>query len=522
MKDTLYDLSHQIFYEVTNKKPNEVFLELTEKVKFPEIHDVSTLNVIIPKPRVINGKYFFEGNVFEDYEKQYHSIWSLFLASIYHLGAHVAVSKYTEYENWLRNKTPDIGWKVIDYVEDLKVENYLKKEFSSAFNNIGSIDLIYSKIYINQISKDSEKRSKENFGNFYYSKEKDQISKIKNNLQENNKGVNEITSELEYLYKNHHLISNFLYPYREHNHFKNGEFYDEKNIVIMPNGEFQRIVSNLDEFWINEKITRDKMLEKYHKLSKDLNFDDVIINPENFTEYLRLKNASSLFLKKLSSQLKIITNISDSPTPEDLGIMELQKAIQAIAAQNDSIQMFEQDDGRRVGEAWAIIFDTSASMKLKFDDMKKFALALSETAEELNSSTGQWGLFCFNNKFMIVKDSKEKYTQAVKGRIGGIENSGLSFIPDSITLASRALSETISDRKFIFLITDGRSLGYDKIDKNFQNSILASRRMGINVIGIGVPETITKYFTVSFPLADTRKTVAKFVECYQQVAHSMM
>ena len=52
-------------------------------------------------------------------------MWSLFLATVYHLAAHVAVSDFSLYNNWVKNKTPKIFWKVIDFIEDDAVERYL-------------------------------------------------------------------------------------------------------------------------------------------------------------------------------------------------------------------------------------------------------------------------------------------------------------------------------------------------------------------------------------------------------------
>ena len=41
--------------------------------------------------------------------------WGLFLSTIYHLAAHVAVSKYSFYDDWKKNKTPSVYWKIIDF-----------------------------------------------------------------------------------------------------------------------------------------------------------------------------------------------------------------------------------------------------------------------------------------------------------------------------------------------------------------------------------------------------------------------
>ena len=141
----------------------------------------------------------------------------------------------------------------------------------------------------------------------------------------------------------------------------------------------------------------------------------------------------------MSSQMKMTPNVMDEGMPEDMGFLQMQAAIQAVASQNNSIQIFEQDDYRRIEEEWAIVVDTSSSMRLKFDEMKKFAICLGEAANEVNSKNGKWGFFTFNNNFTIVKDHYEQYDQNSKSRIGGIEIKGLSFIADAVKLCSRIL-----------------------------------------------------------------------------------
>ena len=97
----------------------------------------------------------------------------------------------------------------------------------------------------------------------------------------------------------------------------------------------------------------------------------------------------------MSSQMKMTPNVMDEGMPEDMGLLQMQAAIQAVAAQNNSIQIFEQDDYRRIEEEWAIVVDTSSSMRLKFDEMKKFAICLGEAANEVNSKKWKVGIFYF-------------------------------------------------------------------------------------------------------------------------------
>ena len=114
------------------------------------------------------------------------------------------------------------------------------------------------------------------------------------------------------------------------------------------------------------------------------------------------------------------------------------------------------------------------------------------------------------------------YDDRVKARIGGMENSGLSFIPDAMKLATRMLEDDVNERRYLFLITDGVSMGYHQINEEFQSAVKMASKAGINVVAIGVPDGMSKYFTISFPHTEVRKTVAKFVNAYSSIAQQMM
>ena len=524
MRETVFDIAHHIFYdEVAQKSDADLDFNLSNKVDFPEIKFIPRISVTLPLPVEFTGKYFFEGNVFDNYDDYHNTIWCLFLASVYHTGAHAKVSEYTKYEYWLQDKTPDKGWKVIDYVEDVKVEEYLKKFYPEAWENITVINTTYDELYRTKTLKNSKKLAKEKFAEHFSVNASKEMSELKEGLTHtDNQEIRELTPYLDFLYKNQHILPDNVMPYYEHHYFgKYNKF--GKNVKIQPKGEFKRFVENIDELWVKEKHNSDKMMKQYEKLAHNLHFDEIKISPENFGEFLRVRNVSSKLVKKLRSELKMISNVVNSPTSQDIGLIEMQKAIQAEASQDNNIQIFEQDEHSRQNENWVIIFDTSASMKLKFEDMKTLSLCLSEAANELNANRGTWGMYSFNNNFLVVKDHTENYNQQVKSRIGGIENKGLSLIPDAITMGTRILAaDHNTEKKYLIIITDGQSLGYADIDEKFQASIEVARKAGISIIGIGVPEGITKFFSATISTKDLRKTVSSFIESYTMLAQGQM
>ncbi len=223
---------------------------------------------------------------------------------------------------------------------------------------------------------------------------------------------------------------------------------------------FGIIVSQMNELWSPEKYRRDKWLNGYQKLAQNLNFDEVIISPENYGEFLRINDEGSEDLRRLRTTLSSFSNIVDTPSFEEQGIMDLPAAVQRVASQQEGINYFEQDVPKSESENWVVIMDSSGSMKLKFDEMKKFTMCLSDAAEKIIQTGGRWGLYSFNNNFLIVKDHAEKFGQQIKARIGGLENKGLSFIPDAIEMGTKILvRDQKTAHKYLIIITDCKSLG---------------------------------------------------------------
>ena len=157
-------------------------------------------------------------------------------------------------------------------------------------------------------------------------------------------------------------------------------------------------------------------------------------------------------------------------------------------------------------------------MKLKFDEMKKFAIVLGEAANEVNSKNGKWGFFTFNSSFGIVKDHNEKYDQTTKSRVGGIEIGGLSFVGDAVKLCARILEKETVEKKYIFLVTDGQNVGTLGNDKDMEEAVMEARKKGITVVGIGFPQKNTKIFNLCIPYENLRKTTAKFISSYTRIS----
>jgi len=519
MKETVQMLAHQLFFDICGKKPIDIDTFFLEQQYFPLIEYEPRMTVYFPMPRSIQGLETIQGCIFSSLETYQSTIFSLFLASVIHAAGHAKVTDFKKYKKWMKGKNLKKAHETFEFIEDIRVNEFLKKEFPQYFIEINKIQEFFFNIFEKENNKNMKRESKKKFSRMLIPDieiKKDQLHQKILNLDSNDtEGFTKIADEI---YESENTLSDNTLPFADHySHPKRIEKWIE-NIHIPTEGEFLSTVEQFNDVWFEQLKRRAKVRKKYGPLTDDLEFDKIDFAPENIGEYLRLKNATHLFLKKMSSSMKMVPNVMDEGIPEDMGMLQMQAAIQAVAAQNESIQIFEQDDVRKIEEEWAIVVDTSSSMRLKFDEMKKFALCLGEAANEVNSRNGKWGFFTFNSNFTIVKDHYEKFDQTSKSRIGGIEVKGFSFIADAVKLCSRILDRENIERRYIFLITDGQALGNYEPDKKMEEAITMARKKGISVIAIGMPTGVTKVFSMCMPYEGLRKTVGRFIAAYTNIA----
>ena len=519
MKDTIQDIAHSLFFEISGRKPIDIDTFFQDQQYFPKIEYEPRMTVVFPMPRQIQGFETIQGCAFTNLEESQNTIFSLYLASVIHAAGHAKVTDFKKYKEWMKGKNKKRAFETFEFIEDIRVDEFLKNEYPEYFSEITKIAEFFNVINKQKELEDVKNNSKKIFSNKFVSEIKTKRKELRDRiLNTDSKDKEEIVKIADIIYESSNITSDHMLPFTDHySHPKRIEKWLE-NIIIPIDGKFQDIVTRFGEVWFEQLKRRAKVRKKYGGITEDLEFDKIDFAPENIGEYLRLKNATHLFLKKMSSAMKMTPNVMDEGMPEDMGLLQMQAAIQAVAAQNDSIQIFEQDDYRRIEEEWAIVVDTSSSMRLKFDEMKKFAICLGEAANEVNSKNGKWGFFTFNNNFTIVKDHYENYDQNSKSRIGGIEIQGFSFIADAVKLCSRILERENIERRYIFLITDGQALGTYDADEKMKEAIEAARKKGISVVAIGIPTGVTKIFSLCMPYEGLRKTVAKFLGAYTALA----
>ena len=298
---------------------------------------------------------------------------------------------------------------------------------------------------------------------------------------------------------------------------------EEKSPDLEPFGVFKENIEKLDAAWLIDEQLKFKLLRTYGKYLKGLNFDSVIIPQGDFHKFTQLKEKTLPLLRRIRQQLRMVANLVDEPKIDQIGYLNMQLAIQAIASEGQSTDIFERDEIRRVEEAWAIVIDKSASMSLRFDQIKEFAICVSESANELAGKPDAWALFSFDNNFQILKDFKEKYNHEVQARIGSLENNGLSLLPDALELTRRILANDPRERKYIFVITDGHSSGYERINQHLVKIAKKLDASDVSLIAIGVSKSTSKRFRNSVRgSSDLKQLVAKFITAYKTASSDDM
>ncbi len=523
-EQNFFEFVHDIFYKFAQAKPEDVGFTFSRKTQYPTMELTPELQITVPLPKKQDEKYVFEGMVFEDSENGRRNLWCLFLATIYHMAAHAGVSVYSVYEQWRKNKTQDVCRRVIDFIEDVTVERYIFHADSEVWENIKNIN---SKLISSQKNQDRKYQKiiqlkKKESKPYRFDDNQKTIEKIKNEIIEKKGGDDhkeKMLSIADLLYKNRELLPKTVLPYYEHHEYEQKIKTEKIGVEFEPHDKlFEENITKLDELWSIDERAKRKIFRNYKKHLKGLNFDMVVIPPGNLHSFIKLKNKTLPMLRRVRQQIRMITNLTDDPKLDEIGYVDMQMAIQAIASEGQTQDIFERDELRRGEEAWIILVDKSASMKLRFEELKEFTVCLSESANELTGKSNAWALYSFDNNFQILKDFEEKYNKEVQARIGSIKNGGLSLLPDAIELSTRILGADPRERKYLFVITDGHPSGYERIQEQFSKVVKKTEMSDITLVAIGVSKAVTDGFRNTAQGHDLRQLVAKFITAYRTAA----
>jgi len=267
MKETVEEVSHQIFFDICEKNPLDIDVFFLDGINFPKIEYFPRMTVYFPLPREINGKNVYEGIVFSDYESGQDTIWNLFFASICHAAGHAKVTDFSKYESWIKRKNEKKAYKVIEFIEDIKVNNFLEKSLPEYFQEISKIDKIFKIINEHQKAKNQEYTRKK-FSEKFNLKNLD-INKIKQDIQGlNYEHTDELVEIANLLYNNEIIIVEEKIPYLDH-YFHLEKVLDwQQNIIINPEGVVKKNVQNFIYMWFEQLKRKTRAQKRYRDLTE--------------------------------------------------------------------------------------------------------------------------------------------------------------------------------------------------------------------------------------------------------------
>jgi hypothetical protein len=512
LQQTFLDIIYKIFYETAQRDFKDVRLLLSEKFFFPSIQFEPQIEVKIPVPKKTDIGIIYSGYLFKNSPQELLMVWSFFLATVYHTAAHIAVSNYSVYNRWMENKTPRIFWRVIDFIEDSAVERYLLSTNPDVWDNLSRMRNNYNQY--NRFNKTDSKFALK-LGLKTINSIKQEMSN-EDPLSFDKEHENNLLRWASELYKNHQILNEDAPSYYEQHNSKQSLILQKNNLEFLPSGKFENTIKKLNFLYSEEKERIENIVHKIRKDVVGLNFDGIIVPSEDIYEYFKLKEKNKKILKKIREQIRTVYNNAEDPQSNFYGEIDMEMAIQAIASNSqDYAEVFNKTEEQRIEETWAILIDNSASLKLRFDQVKDFMLCLAEASDELTGPAGSWGLYSYDQKFSILKDHKGKYNQDAKARFGGLHSGGLSYTPDAILLAGRMMASNPADLKHLFVFTDDFPTGLWNYDQKLSLAIKEVERMGVDIIGIGLSPNISKYFSDSCWGVNIRDLVDKFVRIYR-------
>jgi len=506
-------------------------------------------------------------------------LWQAFKASVFHLSMHVAASNFEAYAEWSKDKNIDLATYIAGMIEDATVRACLKTLWTPFINDVALANtLSYLKMKpVHLISNPTLRLMASVISDFTMGRIKGQPSdKLKTDANEivsaldNIEGVmqkeilkmtkseqkedfSQSSLDLPFNYKI--ALADSIYQilqgygktsevpallYAEH-HGDNSIFYGKEvpsenevknNLesalkmleVAVKEDETQNNlmeksldseVAQIFSAWEAKEATQKKILESYRLLAGDSRFRSFEFPREDFSEYLHGKNVLSSPIRRVLEKLRLYKNQTGEDFKHEVGLLDMQEAIQVIASKSQRTDVFVRDELQTREDAWALLIDTSHSLEFFTGEVRGIALCLSEVAKDLFPNQNAWSEFAFNDKFYIIKDFSENYTNRIRARIGGLEHGGMSYIPDALLLAAEALKHRTEDIKLLVVVSDFFPSGYIDAEEALIHCVKKIEKSGMGVIGIGVKSrAVRNYFRINCIVSDPYELMKKFVQAF--------
>jgi hypothetical protein len=265
----------------------------------------------------------------------------------------------------------------------------------------------------------------------------------------------------------------------------------------------------------SQKERREKIMTKISPYIGLTRFKSVEFPDEDYTQYLRAKNLVPGTSRRLLDALRSAMDYLDEDPRQEMGQLDLSAVIQAMASNKPATDVFVLDEYLKQSFAWSIIVDVSSSMQVKGETGRSLAIAVAEAAKELMLDATSWTMFGFSDRFYILKDSQESYSQRVKARIGGLKFEGLTYIPDAVHMAGKMLAKRFEEQRILVVISDGWPYGYPNMTITLKENVDELLKKGVIVIGIGVEtDRMGNFFRLQSSVYTPKDLIKKFANVF--------
>lgn len=552
-----YDFAWSALHQLVGTEADNVRILIHDDLRFPYLgRDRYGYVLHLIKPRKLGRDHvMFQGmrlNLRIPFHKKV--VWHLFKAATYHLALHAAFSDFSFYWKLPRTENLNVAAYAVSLVEDAALKSRLMKQHSALIPDIAFANAVSHFLLkpVSEMPNDASKimtalLSKLNIGEIKGKLDGDMekdVKEIEASLQ-NLDADAEKHVKLEAAHQIYEKITRYGEPFEvpsllyTESHGRNTRFYEEKTLSwdkIKPvfiqalstfqtgNEQLNAGVQNVEDggeafralrTWEELEASKQKILAQYAAIGKGTLFEDFAFPIEDYAQYLRRRKMLGSSIRRIMHKLRLLKNVTGEDFRQESGFIDLQEAIQVIASKSQRTDIFVREELQTRQDTWSILIDASHSLSLFKGEVSGVALCLAEVAKTLILNQNSWGVYAFNNKFYIVKDFSETYTNRVRARIGGLTHGGLTYLPDAVKLASQALMKRLEEAKVLVIISDFFPSGYENIEDDLKETLKKIERMGIGVIGIGIrSKAVKKYLRASCVVRTPFELMKKFTKAF--------
>ncbi|UCH57331.1 MAG: VWA domain-containing protein [Candidatus Bathyarchaeota archaeon] len=494
----------------------------------------------------------------------------LFRVAVYHLSSHSAASSYEEYKAWALGKNEVLSRFVISLLEDIGVKSHIVKWYPERLTDLACVCSLALKrmrrienirieatrlmaslmIYANTgVRRFTSPADRDVIEPLYGEIDRFKAVILKSIADESMDIRDEKLKAADPIYENimergpiieapslpytENIGPNSLFPPKKVGpHVKldalMAECLDGMGVAQVQEDQLSwrgaaeaEALQVFDSHFL-EKEKEKKILSRYEEYAFFSRFNSIGFPRKDYTEFLRAKARCKKSTSKMTEMLLVALNAYMEDIRKLHGVLDLADAIQVIASKSDRSDVFLLDEKIQKSFAWAILIDASTSMRQIRDYTLEMSVVLAETASKILLDTTSLSVFAFNDRFEIIKDFNEPYNTRVKSRLGGLEFKGLTYLPDAMEIAGRALGGRNEELKILVVISDGWPYGYSNIYPAATETLRELEAADMVVIGVGAQsgrmEFIFDTHCTSFTLSEfVNKFGDRYIDACQNI-----